>query len=132
MRKRIDELRVAGGGSARQEPLDELRVELEFHASLEETYVYPVLERFDDMRSWIRMLWESHDELRQLIEELAGCPEDDAAFATRLSRLSEAIEKHVGDEEMHVYPNARLLAGDVELGSISRNIEAAIRKRQAA
>jgi hypothetical protein len=84
---------------------DTLR-ELEVHAKLEETLIYPAIRREIDADETMDEALEEHHVAHTLINELKRMTPGDERFAAKFTVLGESIKHHVGEEEGQMFPQA--------------------------
>ncbi|HET8646009.1 MAG TPA: hemerythrin domain-containing protein [Vicinamibacteria bacterium] len=109
---------------ARTDPsvVEQIRTELEAHATVEEEIFYPAVRQAakEKGREMVEEALHEHNEIREAIDELAATDEQDEDYAQRLQELKEKIQHHVSEEEGEMFPQAReVLSAEqlAELGS---------------
>ncbi len=84
-------------------------VELETHAQLEENVFYPAFRQEVDQegKQLVAESLEEHQTVRELIEQLRELDADDETFDAKFHELMENVEHHV-EEESEMLPEAEL------------------------
>jgi hemerythrin superfamily protein len=80
--------------------------ELEVHAKLEETLIYPAIRREIDADDTMDEALEEHHLAHTLINELKRMTPGDERFAAKFTVLGESIKHHVQQEEGQMFPQA--------------------------
>lgn len=87
---------------------DQILEELEFHAEMEESLVYPrFFEAFageDD--KMVDEAFAEHEVAKRLIDDLKSLSPEEPEFGAKMKVLKEAIEHHVEEEEEELLPKA--------------------------
>jgi iron-sulfur cluster repair protein YtfE (RIC family) len=102
--------------------------EITLHAQIEEEIVYPVLAELDPALT--EEAQHEHDEAKRLIAQIRGGGDRDEATAL-MTKLQEAIDHHVQEEESEAFPKLEQGAGD-RLDDMGRRIEERKRAAHAA
>jgi hemerythrin superfamily protein len=105
---------AASDQTAKQHIAEQVFVELEIHAQLEETVFYPAFEAAADEegKQLIEEARQEHQTVKDLIAELRDLAVTDK-FDARFRELMENVEHHVQEEEREMFPEAaELLAED--------------------
>jgi hemerythrin superfamily protein len=98
---------AAGDQNAKRQIAEQVFVELETHAQLEEMVFYPAFEEEadDEGKPLVEEARQEHQEVKDLIAELRGRDADEA-FDTAFRELMENVEHHVREEEAEMFPEA--------------------------
>jgi hemerythrin superfamily protein len=98
---------AAGDQNAKRQIAEQVFVELETHAQLEEMVFYPAFEEEadDEGKQLVEEARQEHQEVKDLIAELRGRDADEA-FDTAFRELMENVEHHVREEEAEMFPEA--------------------------
>lgn len=107
----------------------QLKYELDTHAAVEEAVFYPTLKNIDSIL--INQALAAHQQVKQLLNELAAFEKDPQEWFAKLSVLKENVEHHIGEEEGRIFALAHnrfnkdqlLILGD-RLLSAKRNLHA--------
>jgi hemerythrin-like domain-containing protein len=91
-------------------------MELETHAQLEENIFYPAMnEGTDEGPDLVKESVQDHETVHQLIQELQGMAHDTDAFDAKFQELIRNVEHHVEEEESEMFPLAEQeLAEDLD------------------
>jgi hemerythrin superfamily protein len=107
---------AAGAQNAKRQIAEQVFVELETHAQLEELVFYPAFaeEAGDEGQQLVEEARQEHQEVKDLIAELRDHGTD-AEFDTKFRALMENVEHHVQEEEAEMFPEAEeILAEQLE------------------
>jgi hemerythrin superfamily protein len=93
---------------AKRKIAEQVCIELEIHAQLEETVFYPAFaeEADADGKQLVTESLEEHQEVKELIDELRDLDGDDAEFDSKFHALMDDVEHHVEEEESEMFPKA--------------------------
>lgn len=115
MAELIDELLDTDDGETevRAELVAQLRAALLAHSQAEQSELYyPVRELDPSLATVVDDHLEEHDELDDLLGELAECPLEGETILDVADELRAAFEDHVDDEENELFPQAREYVDD--------------------
>ena len=98
---------AASDQNTQRQIADQVFVELETHAQLEEMVFYPAFEEEADEegKHLVEEACQEHQEVKTLIVELRG-READEEFDTKFRELMDNVEHHVQEEESEMFPMA--------------------------
>jgi hemerythrin-like domain-containing protein len=116
----------------REELFVQLKQELDIHANVEETILYPVLKREAETRDITFEAYEEHSIVKQLLTELEALPVDQEQWTAKLKVLKENVEHHVEEEESEMFKMAREALSQEQIEDLGTRIEAAKQKQKAA
>ena len=86
---------------------EQVFVELDVHAQLEEMVFYPAFEAAaEEEEALIAEARQEHQRVQDLIAELRGMDAHDEDFAVQFQALMENVEQHVHEEETAIFPEA--------------------------
>jgi hemerythrin-like domain-containing protein len=86
---------------------EQVFVELETHAQLEQNVFYPAVnEGTDEGPDLVKDSVQEHEIVHQLMQELQGMAHDTDAFEAKFHELMDAVEHHVEEEEAAMFPLA--------------------------
>jgi iron-sulfur cluster repair protein YtfE (RIC family) len=85
-------------------------VELETHAQLEENVFYPAFQQEADKegKQLVAGSLQEHQTVKELIEEVREFDSDDEAFDAKFRDLMEDVEHYMEEEENDMLPEAEL------------------------
>ncbi len=118
--------------SQRQALFTQLKQELDIHAHVEETILYPVLKQVSETREITVEAYEEHQEVKDLLAELEAMPIDDEEWNDTLLELKSNVEHHVDEEENEMFERARTVLSPGQIDDIGNRIEEAKRQQKAA
>ena len=104
--------------------VQETFMELEIHFQLEEEYLYPVIrsKADEDGRSTLEECRGAHLALRNRIQALRERGIADEYFNTGLATLIADAEEHLEQEELVLFPLAKMNLGDQALAPLEEQI----------
>jgi len=86
---------------------DEVFVELETHAQLEENIFYPAVnEETDEGPELVKESLSDHETVKNLIQQLRSMAHDTDEFDATFQELIQNVEHHVEEEEAEMFPLA--------------------------
>jgi len=113
------------GIKTREELFGQLKAELDLHAHIEETILYPVLEKADETHEITLEAFEEHRLMKQLLGELDSMDKGNEQWTARFTVLKENIEHHVEEEEDEMFKKARKVLSEAEAEDLGARLEAA-------
>ena len=120
------------GTKTREELFTKVKTELDIHAQIEETIVYPALEEADETRDITLEAYEEHRLVKQLLSELESMSKDSEEWTARFSVLKENVEHHVEEEEGELFPKAKKVLSKEDQETLGTRLEEAKAKKAAA
>ena len=86
---------------------EQVFVELEMHAQLEENVFYPAVnEETEEGPELVQESLSEHETVKNLIQELRSIAHDTDAFDAKFQELIQNVEHHVEEEEAEMFPLA--------------------------
>lgn len=134
VRKLLDELAETTPRAIkkRAELLDEIRVQLKAHTSIEEEIFYPEFKEAGKKGADSKMFFEAMEEHRAaddlVLPDLLATEVASEKFSGRAKVLKELVTHHADEEEKEMFPRARQLFDKEQLKSMGERMEA--RKKQ--
>ena len=101
----FDEFESAEGGEQAAIALTAIH-ELEIHAELEETLIYPAVREAIDETDMMNEAVEQHHLVHVLVAELKKLKPSDEKFHAKFCVLSELVRHHIEEEEGEMLPKA--------------------------
>lgn len=114
----------------REELFAKLKTELDIHARVEESLLYPALEEAGETRDLTLEAYEEHRLVKRLLTELEAMPKDSEQWTAKLTVLKENVEHHVEEEEGELFKKARKVLSKEQLEELGGRMEA--EKKQMA
>jgi len=111
--------------SKRKELFDKIDTELEIHAHIEETVLYPALETHEELKDLVAKALEEHQEVKIMLEELEELGSESHDFGSKLQELIESVEHHVEEEEGEMFPKVREVFDESQLEQLGQELESA-------
>lgn len=112
------------GVKTREELFTKLKQELDIHAHIEETILYPVLKQQAETREITFEGYEEHAVVKDLLRELEATPVDTEEWTAKLKVLQENVEHHVKEEEGEMFKDAEKALGKDEINSLGEKLDA--------
>ena len=116
----------------REELFAQLKQELDIHAHVEETFLYPILKREAETREITFEAFEEHRLVKQLLSELEAMSVDSEEWTAKLKVLQENVEHHVEEEEGEMFKMAREFLTQEKLEEIGEQMAAAKQQQKGA
>ena len=114
-----------GAVKTRERLFAELKADLEFHTSLEEQHLFPVLRRNPETKDLVADAIRDNKELRAKVAELDGMAKNDAIFSERLSELQKVFRQHARDRK-ELLPAVQLALSEEQVQGVTDKMEAGI------
>jgi hemerythrin superfamily protein len=124
---KFSELTAARDLRERQRILDDVTIELVWHAVIEETHLYPAVRRHVPDGDRIADKCASDNaEVERLLEELRRSATADQVFAALTRRLMLEVDEHMREEQDALLPRLAEHASPEDLRRIGERVESAI------
>lgn len=121
-----------GALKTREKLFGELKAELEFHTSLEEQHLFPVLRRNAETKDLVADAIRDNKELRAKVAELDGMAKNDATFSERLADLQKVFRQHARDDRKELLPAVQRALSDEQVQGVTDKMEAGIAEAEQA
>ena len=119
---KVDRLFKQAGDGGKYEYMIQICQEITIHSTLEEEFIYPILEDIDpDSASEAQ---DEHDQVKGLIEEIENMDPTDPEIRQAARMLRNAMHHHVQEEESEVFPKLEAELGVERLKEIAREMYA--------
>ncbi len=104
----------------------QIKLELDIHAHIEETIFYPFLmeEGDEELQSIVKEGIEEHRQAKMFLRELSGLAEGSEKFEPKLKVLMEDIEHHVQEEEGEMFKLVEDQVDQAELERLGKELDA--------
>lgn len=116
----------------REELFARLKAELDLHAYLEETILYPVLKQEEGTREITLEAVEEHRIVKQFLKELDALPVTSEQWTAKLTVLKENVEHHVEEEEGEMFKKARAALSREQIDNLTARLESEKKQHKAA
>ena len=116
----------------REELFARLKTELDLHAYLEETILYPPLKQIDETREIALEAVEEHRVVKQFLKELDAMPVTSEQWTAKLTVLKENVEHHVEEEEKEMFKQARAALTREQIDNLTAKFESEKKQQKAA
>ena len=120
------------GVKTREDLFVQLKTELDIHAHIEETILYPALKEADKTHDLVLEAYEEHHVIKQLLAELDELSKDAEEWGAKLKVLQENVEHHVEEEEGELFPKAQKVLSTEEVEALGERLEQAKTKQKSA
>jgi len=123
--RKVDDLftQIESDGADRKEIFGQIYNELTLHSQAEETFFYPELELSSETSGDVQHSYKEHQQVKDMLEDLASSDPNAAVWMTRLNELKESVQHHVQEEEDELFPKSEQVLGQQKLDEIGRKIE---------
>ena len=128
----FDQIEPATDATTRQQLFAQLKQELDIHAHIEETILYPALKTEPETSDITEEAYEEHQEVKDLLAELEATPADSEEWSDLIVELRENVEHHVEEEEGEMFPKARTVLGEQQINEIGARLAAEKQQQQKA
>ena len=128
----FDKLEPATDATTRQQLFAQLKQELDIHAHIEETILYPALKQAAETRDLTEEAYEEHQEVKDLLAELQTTPADSEEWGDMILELRENVEHHVEEEEGEMFKKAREVLSEQQINEIGARMAAEKQQQQKA
>jgi hemerythrin-like domain-containing protein len=107
VRKLFQQYEAIRDPRAKRKVAEQVFIELETHAQLEEHVFYPAVnEETEDGPALVKESLAEHETMKHLIQELRNLGPDPNVFDAKFSELIHQVEHHVEAEEAEMFPLA--------------------------
>jgi hemerythrin-like domain-containing protein len=120
------------GVKTREELFTQLKQELDVHARIEETILYPILKEAKETEDITLEAYEEHNVVKQLLSELDALSKDDETWGAKFTVLKENVEHHVEEEEGEMFKKARKVLSQEQIEELGAQLEAAKQEEKKA
>jgi hypothetical protein len=107
----------------REEAFEKLKAELDLHAHIEETILYPVLKKESETRDITFEGVEEHHVIKTLLAELTAMAVDSEEWTAKTKVLQENVEHHVEEEETKMFKLAREVLTKEQIDDLGNRLE---------
>jgi hemerythrin-like domain-containing protein len=128
----FDQLEPATDATTRQQLFTQLKQELDVHAHIEETILYPALKAAPETSDLVEEAYEEHQEVKDLLAELEATPADSEEWGDMILELRENVEHHVEEEEGEMFTKAREVLSEQQINEIGTRLAAEKQQKQKA
>ena len=108
-----------------QQLFEQIKTELDTHAHIEETVLYPAFEKHEELKDITLEAYEEHKQIKTLIRDIAALSEGSERFDAKLKVMGENVEHHVEEEETEMFPKVKQVYNRAQLDELGQKLEAA-------
>jgi iron-sulfur cluster repair protein YtfE (RIC family) len=127
----FDRLEPAGAGDG-ETLFRELKQNLDLHAHIEETILYPALKEQPETAELTTHAYEEHAEVKQMLSRLEQMPKGSDDFRSLVSELRQSVEHHVKEEEGEMFQRARAALDPTQLAELGTRMQEEKQRQQGA
>jgi iron-sulfur cluster repair protein YtfE (RIC family) len=77
---------------------------LEAHEVLEETVLYPQIDRYPETAGLVGLAFEEHAEVDTILREISELTADKPEWLERIAELKDLVQQHMYSEENKMFP----------------------------
>ena len=125
----FEELESANG-KAKLQVFEQIKMELELHAHIEEKIFYPALEKPRETHDLTLEAYEEHDVVKNLLRQLGRAKTANDEWEAQAKVLQENVEHHVEEEENELFPKAESALGDDRIEALGEEMAAEKERKQ--
>lgn len=92
------------------------------HMQLEEQFLYPRLQSFQECTSLIQDAMKEHQEAKSFLQQMDRMDINTQEFISTLQKLQQGVQHHIQEEENKVFPKAQQLLSSNDVDSICQRI----------
>jgi hemerythrin superfamily protein len=104
---------------------EQIKGELETHAHIEETVMYPAFEKKEQLKDLVLEAYEEHKQIKTLLREITALSDGSERLDAKLKVMGENVEHHVDEEENEMFPKVKKLYDAEQLEQMGQELEAA-------
>jgi hemerythrin-like domain-containing protein len=108
----------------RRDLFNQIRIELEVHARIEEELFYPELEKVSEAADLVKEAYREHQMVKDLLVEIRRLDPKDDDYVAKVEVLRENVEHHVEEEEGEIFPLAKKHLSTERLEKMGDQLEA--------
>ena len=110
--------------SIRKSIFNQIQIQLETHAQVEEELFYPAVRNLytTAAEDQVNEANREHQKIRNLLHEISTSDPSSYVFMSKVNELKEIVEHHVEEEENEMFPLAQNNMSSQELDYIGRRI----------
>jgi hemerythrin-like domain-containing protein len=117
-------------GKEKLDVFERIKDELEIHTHIEETILYPALEKPEETHDLTLEAYEEHKLVKQLLGELSGAKSATDKWQAKAKVLRENVEHHVDEEEDELFDKADDALTDEEIEALGDRMAAEKARKQ--
>lgn len=119
----MEQVEATEAPAQRQQLFNQIKQALDVHAHIEETIFYPVLKQAAETRDITLEAYDEHQDIKDLLTQLAGMPPDDEEWTDTFDELKQTIEHHVDEEENEMFVKARDVLSPQQLEDLGTRMQ---------
>lgn len=117
-------------GQAKLRVFEQIKMELELHAHIEEKVFYPALEESKQTHELVLEAYEEHDVVKKLLRELGRAKTATEEWEAKATVLQENVEHHVEEEENELFTKARAALSQEDIEELGEELAAEKNRKQ--
>jgi hemerythrin-like domain-containing protein len=96
---------------------------LEAHEVLEESVLYPQIDKYPETAELVGLAFEEHAEVDTILQEISEQPADKPEWLERIAELKDLVQQHIYSEENKMFSAARKVLDERRAEELGRQIE---------
>ena len=97
--------------------------ELEAHEILEESVLYPEIDKHPETAELVGLAFEEHAKVDTILQEISELPAEKPEWLERIAELKDLVQQHINGEENKMFPAARKVLDERRAEQLGRQIE---------
>jgi hemerythrin superfamily protein len=118
-------------GQAKLPVFEQIKMELDLHAELEEKLFYPALEEPEQTHDLALEAYEEHAVVKNLLRQLSRGKTADDEWQAQVKVLQENVEHHVEEEENELFKKAKAALSKEEIDELGELMAAEKNRKQS-
>lgn len=110
-------------GNKKLDVFEQIKAELDVHAHIEETILYPALEKPEETHEMTLEAYEEHKVVKTLLAELAQAKSANDEWQAKAKVLRENVDHHVEEEENELFDKAEDALSDEEVEALGSRMQ---------
>ncbi len=110
-------------GNKKLDVFEQIKAELDLHAHIEETILYPALEKPEETHKITLEAYEEHKVVKTLLAQLAQAKSANDEWQAKAKVLRENVDHHVEEEENELFEKAEDALSDEEVEALGSRME---------
>ena len=121
----------SASGQAKLRVFEQIKMELDLHAHIEETIFYPALEKPKPTHDLTLEAYEEHDVVKKLLQQLSRAKTANDEWEAQAKVLQENVEHHVEEEENELFEKAQEALSEDQIEALGEEMAAEKERKQS-
>jgi len=121
----FEQFEATDNDKKKEQLFEQISYELEVHTHIEETVLYPTLQKHEDLKDMVLEAIEEHRQVKTLLRESERLVNGSEKLDAKVKVMSENVEHHVQEEEEKMFPKVREFFSREQLDTLGTELEAA-------